>query len=226
MNILPAAITGASALLSSVRLRRIGVFVAGLLLCFAFSSPASPFTLSFNVSNYNGFEVSCNGAADGNIDMTTTGGTLPFVFEWSNGATTEDISSLNAGIYIVTVVDADQDTVRDTITISEPAALSAAFTTVSDVLCNGGSTGAVDMTPGGGTGVFTYSWSSGATTEDVSGLTASTYTITVTDNNGCSVTETVPVGEPPPLLPNVSHTDANAAPDGTASSAPSNGQSS
>ncbi|HEX5001472.1 MAG TPA: SprB repeat-containing protein, partial [Bacteroidia bacterium] len=184
---------------------------------------ASPFTLSATTSNYNGYAVSCFDSANGSIDLTVTGGTVPFTFLWSSGQTTEDINSLTAGVYIVTVVDADLDTMRDTVQIIQPGVIDILFSSVSDVLCNGGLTGAIDITLSGGTGIFSYTWSNGATTEDVSGLAAGPYTISITDNNNCPAQNDTTIGEPPPLFAGISHTDANAAPDGTAMSTPTGG---
>ena len=56
-------------------------------------------------SNYNGFGVSCNGASDGSIDVTVTGGAGNYTYSWNNGETTEDISDLTAGTYTVTATD-------------------------------------------------------------------------------------------------------------------------
>lgn len=81
------------------------------------------------------------------------------------------------------------------ITITEPTALTLATTQVN-VLCNGASTGSIDLTPSGGTPGYTYSWTGGATTQDRSGLAAGTYTVTVTDANGCTNTTSTTITEP------------------------------
>ena len=68
-------------------------------------------------------------------------------------------------------------------------------TSLTDVLCNGGSSGAVDLTATGGSGSYTYLWSTGATSEDISSLSAGSYSVTVTDTWGCTATTTVTIGE-------------------------------
>lgn len=147
--------------------------------------------LSAAVSN-----VSCNGNDDGAIDVTATGGTMPYSFSWSTGATTEDLSGLSPNTYIGLLTDDNSCTVSATITVTEPAVLTAS-TTVTDVAFNGGSDGAVDLTPSGGTAPYSYSWDNGETTEDLSNVAAGSYSVTITDDNGCTFTTTVSVSEPP-----------------------------
>jgi hypothetical protein len=122
----------------------------------ALNENSSPlfFTLSFNVSDYNGFGVSCDGDNDGFIDLTINGGAAPFDILWSNGAVTEDINSIAAGNYVVTVIDAVQDTVVDSVLVTEPSLLEVAVTTVNNVTCNGFDDGSIDITASGGPEFF------------------------------------------------------------------------
>ena len=160
-------------------------------------------TLSSNIS-----DVSCNGGSDGAIDLVVTGGTAPFSYSWSNGGTTEDISGLTAGTYSVTVVDATSCLVTDSYTVQEPAALSVTAS-VTDVDCNGNANGAIDLTVTGGTTPYTFSWDNGATSEDISGLTAGSYTVTITDAHSCVQTATYAVSEPTALSVISSITDVS-----------------
>ncbi len=158
----------------------------------------------------------CNGAADGSVDLTVTGGTAPFTYAWDNGETTEDISTLAAGTYNVTITDANGCTATASATVGEPTLL-AGSAVATDALCNGDSTGSIDLTVSGGTAPFTYAWSNGETTEDISTLAAGTYNVTITDANGCTATASATVGEPTLLAGSAVATDAlcNGAADGS-----------
>ena len=140
-------------------------------------------------------QVSCNGGADGTIDITATGGTPPFTFLWSDGPTNEDRSGLAAGSYTVTATDANACPKALTIVITEPPVLSASESHVNLSTC-GGTDGSIDLTVSGGTPPYGYTWSSGATTQDISGLGLGTYTVTVTDDKGCTAGKTVAITAP------------------------------
>jgi len=142
--------------------------------------------------------VLCNGNSTGSIDLSVSGGTSPYTYSWTGGTTTQDRSGLAAGTYTVTVTDANGCTKTTSVTITQPTVLSLS-TTQSNVLCNGGSTGSIDLTPSGGTPAYTYSWTGGATTQDRTNLVAGTYTVTVTDANGCTKTISVTITQPPVL---------------------------
>jgi len=147
-------------------------------------------SLSSIVSN-----ILCNGAASGIVDLTVNGGVSPYTYAWSNSATTQDISGLFAGIYTVTVTDANGCVKTTSATITEPT-MVVLSSTQTNVLCNGAATGAIDLSVSGGTPGYQYIWNNGATTQDVSGLTAGTYTVTVTDANGCIKTTSAIITEP------------------------------
>jgi len=138
--------------------------------------------------------VSCHGGNNGAIDITPSGGTSAYTFSWSHGPTTEDVGSLTAGTYTVTVTDANTCTRDSTFTVSEPAAL-VINKVITNVSIPGGNNGAIDITPGGGTPGYTYSWSHGPITEDVGGLSAGTYTVTVTDASACTLDSSFIVSE-------------------------------
>ncbi|MBK8192270.1 MAG: carboxypeptidase regulatory-like domain-containing protein [Lewinellaceae bacterium] len=142
--------------------------------------------------------ILCNGAATGAVNLTVTGGTDPFNFIWSNSASIEDINNLVAGTYTVTVTDVNGCTKTTSATVTEPPALTLS-TVVTNVLCNGFATGAINLTVTGGTGSTTYLWSNGFTGQDPSNLSAGTYTVTVTDVNGCTKSTSATVTEPPAL---------------------------
>ncbi len=154
------------------------------------TQPAAALSLSSTQIN-----VSCNGGSNGSIDLTVNGGTSPYSYSWGGGQLTEDISGLSAGTYSVIVTDANGCTANTSVTITEPAVLSASTTQI-DELCNGGNTGSIDLTVSGGTSPYSYSWSGGQTTEDLTGLLAGTNSVTVTDANGCTTTASATITEP------------------------------
>ena len=143
-------------------------------------------------------DATCDGFENGAIDISVTGGTPPYTYVWSNGDTTQDLSEVGAGTYSVTVTDDNgcSDTLEN-LEIGDPSSLEAEATTITDVSCFGFEDGAIDITVSGGTPPYTYVWSNGETTQDVSGLDADTYSVTITDDNGCERTLTgLTVGEP------------------------------
>ncbi len=145
--------------------------------------------------------VNCFANATGVIDITINGGTSPFTYSWSNGATTEDLNNVVAGTYTVSITDANGCTTGTTVTISQPsAALSASTNVIQNVSCFGGNNGAVDLTAGGGTPPYSYNWSNGSTSEDLSGLSTGTYTVTITDANGCTVVGSATITQPTGVL--------------------------
>ncbi|GDX52994.1 hypothetical protein LBMAG27_20410 [Bacteroidota bacterium] len=158
-------------------------------------------TLGATLSSYNGNNISCNGNSDGSIDLTVTGGASPFTYIWSNGATTQDLSSLSAGTYTVTVTDANNCSTTATSTITQPTPLtsptvSSTYNGGYNIACSGSVNGSIDLTPAGGTSPFSYNWSNGSTTQDLSNVGAGIYSVTVTDLNGCTVSTSVTLTEP------------------------------
>ncbi len=139
--------------------------------------------------------VSCNGAADGSIDLVVTGGEGPYTFAWAHGPTTEDVGSLDRGSYAVIVTDSRGCTTNAAFDITEPEALTSS-STQTEVNCKGAADGTVEVTVTGGTMPYTYSWSNGSTNKDLNGVLAGNYVLTITDNRGCTTTETVTLTEP------------------------------
>jgi hypothetical protein len=150
-------------------------------------------------------DVDCNGQANGSIDLTVTNvlGTLPFSYSWSTGDISEDLFGLAAGTYCVTVSDASNCVETACFTITEPTAINLS-TTGTFVSVFGGQDGAIDLTVTGGNAPYSYLWSNGATTEDLTNIYAGAYTVTVTDANGCMTMTTQLIHSPyPPGLPPV-----------------------
>ena len=140
--------------------------------------------------------VSCNGLADGAATASASGGSGAYTYAWSNAATTASISSLAAGTYTVTITDNNGITDTASTVVTQPNALVAATVANSNASCNGSSDAGATASATGGTTPYTYSWNTGATTAAVSSLSAGTYTVTVTDNNGCSNNASVTLTQP------------------------------
>ncbi|MBL0065727.1 MAG: SprB repeat-containing protein [Bacteroidetes bacterium] len=150
--------------------------------------------------------VSCNGGTDGSASVSASGGTSPY-------SGTGSFTRLSAGTYNYTVTDANGCTASCSITISEPAALVATCSVVSNVTCNGGSDGSASVSASGGTAPY-----SGEGT--FTGLAAGTYSYTVTDASGCTATCSVTITEPAALVATcsvVSNVTCNGGSDGSAS---------
>lgn len=134
-------------------------------------------------------DVKCFGSATGMINVTVTGGTAPFTFMWNNDAVTEDLANVPAGEYSVTIYDAAQcQFILDEIMVLQPASGISASSNVTHISEFGASDGAIDVTVEGGTTPYTYMWNTGATTQDLSNLGPGTYSVEITDANGCSTT--------------------------------------
>ncbi len=131
------------------------------------------------------------GNSNGTASTTVSGGTSPYTYAWSNGASTSSATNLAAGSYTVTVTDANSCTATETATISSSSAVTAAASS-TDATC-GQSNGTATATASSGTSPYTYSWSNGKTTASLTGLATGTYTVTITDAKGCTATATTTV---------------------------------
>ena len=151
--------------------------------------------------------VTCSGLSNGSIDLTPQGNS-PFTFVWSNGGTIEDISGLSAGDYSVTVTDLYGCQSTTSSNISQPGPLTSTLST-SNPSCFGQPTGTINLTPSGGISPYTYSWSNGRTTKDINSLTSGTYSVTITDANGCTTTNSATITQPTQLTTDVTTTNVN-----------------
>ncbi len=153
--------------------------------------------------------VACYGQSTGSVALTTTGGTPNYTYVWNNGQNTATATNLLAGTYQVTVTDASGCLSTASETVTQPAAPLSASVTTTNVTCYGLSNGAVNLTAGGGTTNYTYHWTGGATTQNLTGIPAATYTVTVTDAHGCAATASATVTQPSAAL-SASATATNA----------------
>ncbi|MEM6964889.1 MAG: T9SS type A sorting domain-containing protein [Bacteroidota bacterium] len=154
-------------------------------------------------------DVSCFGGDDGWIDPTISGGNGGFTFVWNNANQELINSNLLAGNYALSVTDSEGCSQSMDFVISEPNEIIIT-PTVTEVSCYDGADGAVDLWVVGGTGGFIYNWDVGAN----SGLTSGTYTVTVTDVNNCTATETVFIPQPDSLTVDLQITEIVNGDDG------------
>jgi len=153
--------------------------------------------------------ISCNGGANGSASVVVTGGTGAYTYVWApSGGTAATASGLTAGTYTVTISDANLCQTTQSFTLTEPAAL-VATPSQTNVSCNGGSNGSATVSVTGGTGAYTYIWSpTGGTAATATGLAAGTYTVTVTDANSCTRTETITISQPDQLIASIGNQTA------------------
>ncbi|MBT3209574.1 MAG: T9SS type A sorting domain-containing protein [Bacteroidetes bacterium] len=141
-------------------------------------------TAAITISNPVVTDVTFYGGSDGSISLLAMGGTTPFTFLWSNGSTLLNQTNLVAGTYDLTITDANGCTEFGNYVVDQPVAPPQLIVNYlsSDVSCFGGSDGSIDLTVSGGTTPYCFDWSNGLAIEDITGLIAGTYTVTVTDN--------------------------------------------
>src|SRR5581483_982494 len=154
------------------------------------------------IINFTSQSLKCNGQSDGSATASASGGTSPYTYNWSNGGTNATHSNLSAGTYTVTVIDDHSCTATASITITQPTALTTFIASTTPVSCYGMANGTATAAPTGGTGTYTYSWTTIPTqhTAVATGLTAGSYTVIVNDANGCSSTASALIYQPAKIV--------------------------
>ncbi|GAL86683.1 hypothetical protein MYP_3913 [Sporocytophaga myxococcoides] len=146
-------------------------------------------------------KATCN-SEDGSAVVSVSGGTPSYTYSWNTNPiqTSAQATNLSSGNYIATITDAKG------CTTSVPASIEALHlmtlsTTIQNVRCNGGSDGYAEVTPTGGTPFYTYQWNTAPVqnTPQASNLQAGSYTVSVTDANGCTISSTITIEEPSPI---------------------------
>lgn len=155
-------------------------------------------------SSYISQHVSCAFGDDGYIDLSVWGGNAPYTFSWNSGTfLTEDGSNLMSGTYDVVITDSKGCQETNSILLTEPDMLSSTISG-TDVLCNGEATGTVNLTPAGGSLPYGYTWVNSTltlgNTEDLVNIPAEKYLVTITDDNGCIVKDSITIDEPALLI--------------------------
>ncbi|MEL6922918.1 MAG: T9SS type A sorting domain-containing protein, partial [Bacteroidota bacterium] len=135
-------------------------------------------------------EISCSGAADASLSASPTGGTQPYQYLWSDGDTLSSIDSLAGGLYALTITDARECVVTDSIIITNPDTLRVMLEqTGADCLSNNG--GEATATVTGGVEPYSYAWDNDANGSVAGLLDKGIHTLTLTDANGCSLTDSI-----------------------------------
>ena len=146
--------------------------------------------------------ILCNEGTNGWAKANVVGGTPPYSYQWTNGATSQTITNLGAGNYFVMVTDNKGCTVQGSVLLEQPNGL-----TTTEVLknpdCHNGNNGNIDVTVVGGVAPYTFLWNTGATTEDINGLTAGDYNIRVTDAQNCVFYKEFTLTNPEPIVVNL-----------------------
>ncbi len=173
--------------------------------CVVFGSTTITEPAELHVNAINAVNISCFGGSNGSAEAEVTGGTRPYIYIWKNASNQvvgndSIVSGMVAGVYNISITDAHNCTATATVTLTEPAtAVSATHITVSSNC--GSADGSATVIPSGGTPAaglhpYTYNWSNGAGTDSTAtGLLAGTYTVTVTDGNGCTFIENITIND-------------------------------
>ena len=180
------------------------------------TQPATKFTASIT----NQLNVICSGNNTGSITVAGGGGTPPYQYNINGGAfqATGIFNNLTAGVYSIIARDTNNCEVRLSATITEPASpLTAAITSHINVLCSGQANGSATVMASGGTAPYTYSWNTVPvqTLATAINLTASSYTVTVTDAAGCTKTAGITITQPKPLTIAITKTNVSCFGDST-----------
>ncbi len=159
------------------------------------TEPPQLIVLINDISNYNGFGITCAGVDNGFINISVSGGNNPLSYLWSNSDTSQNLTNIEAGSYSLTVSSANGCTSSvDTILTAPPALTSSVSGT--NVLCNGNATGAASLSVSGGVEPYMFLWSNAATTQNINNITAGLYYVSITDANNCTKTDSIVISQP------------------------------
>ncbi len=160
-----------------------------------------PDSLSVQMSRQN---VLCAYGTTGNIELEISGGTPAYSINWSNGETGNSISGLVAGSYTFTLTDANNCTITDSVVITEPSPLTAYINSITEPLCYGDSTGAINLVTDGGTPPYHFFWNTQVTTKNLKNIPAGNYSVTITDANNCQISVSQTIKQPKQLVASLS----------------------
>ena len=157
---------------------------------FTITQPPFPVSVNGTVA-----DVNCNGNNNGTINVTPLNGVGPYSFYWSDSSTAQNRTNLAPGAYGLTVTDHNGCTAWSSYPVTQPNPFAIAFND-SNVSCFGGSNGIVITNASGSYQPYNYNWSNGIKTANMFGLHAGLYTLTLTDNHGCTVIASTTITEP------------------------------
>lgn len=160
-------------------------------------------TISFSIGSdgpairvqENVTDVTCSSDQNGAIKLQVSGGKAPFSYQWSNGKTTKDIEGLTAGKYNVLIQDAGGCSFAKTFEVKASTPLEISLENITDISCSGQESGVIKISAAGGKAPFTYAWSNGSSTQNITNLKAGQYDVKVTDAVGCFVNASFQVKE-------------------------------
>lgn len=174
--------------------------------------------------------ITCNGGGDGGITLAVSGGTGTYTYSWTGPknftSTLKDISTLSAGTYNVTITSGAA-TKTDVFTLTQPNVISPTGTSANST-CGNTPNGSINLVVTGGVAPYTFVWSSGEVTQNISNKGAGNYTVTITDSKNCAITPSQFTITSPPAIsttPTITNTLCKGSKDGAISIALNNGTS-
>jgi gliding motility-associated-like protein len=156
---------------------------------FNLSEPTEILSTINSSSNYNGYDLRCFGDSDAVINLNVSGSVPPYLYQWNNGNTSQNLSNLSAGLYSVTITDANNCESTNSIELIEPDELESIPTNSKDSCGRGVANAEVEIL--GGVQLYEYLWSNNETTPLVTNLYEGNYNVLVTDANNCSISEQI-----------------------------------
>ena len=160
--------------------------------------------IDYLTSFYNGYNVSCFGASDGFLDITPYGATPPYQFNWSVGATSEDLLNVSSTTYFLTLTDNNGCLFYDSFYLNEPSEMASTLLSTSnyngyDISCYNFNDGSVELFVSGSVPPYSYSWTNGGNQDSLDNLFYGLHAVEVIDANGCTHWDTIILTQPPPI---------------------------
>lgn len=170
-------------------------------------------------------DVQCNGDENGEININPTGGEGNISVLWSNGSEEQNLQNIVSGSYSVTLTDGNSCEQISEYMVSQPDLLIIE-SSIIEPSCSASTDGSLMVSPSGGTGDISILWSTGSTDMILNGLGAGTYSVSITDENNCSMEQELVLEDPLAILANVEVISESAVgeEDGSATASPENGQ--